>query len=250
MAFNLASISAEPTITPPRIVIYGPHGLGKTSFCSEAPAPILLPTEDGRGKLAMPSFPLAKSLGDVYEAISTLLTEDHPFQTLCLDSVDWLEPMIWAAVCADNNWQSLEQPGFGKGYLAADDKWREFFSSLVALRDEKGMQVILTAHTKVKRFDDPSQDPYDRYMIKLHERASAILQEWADAVLFLNTKTVLKKVDTGFKQEVSRGISTGERVLFTEERPSHLAKNRYGLPAEIKAPKGGSYAAFAGHLFN
>lgn len=249
MSFNLSSISTGPNITPPRLVVYGPHGLGKTTLIAEAPSPILLPTEDGKGTLSVHSFPVAKSYADVCEAIGTLLNDKHEYATFGLDTIDWLEPLIWRETCARNNWADIEQPGYGKGYTAAADVWREFYQGLVALRDERGMQVILTAHTQVKSFNDPQNDPYDRYQIKLQDRASAITQEWADGVLFLNQKNYTSKSDKGFKKIVTRGISMGERVLYTEERASHLAKNRYGLPAEIGLPKGASYATLAKHLF-
>lgn len=250
MGFNLASITRGPIITPPRLIIYGPHGVGKTTFLSEAPSPILLPTEDGQGTLDIASFPVAKTYADVCEAIGTLLQDQHEFQTFGLDSLDWLEPIIWAETCRRNNWSDIEQPGYGKGFTAAVDVWKEFFAGLVALREAKGMQVILTAHTEIKVFNDPSNDPYDRYGIKLQKRASEVCQEWADAVLFANFKSYVQKSTKGsFKQVVSRGVSLGERVLYTEERASHLAKNRYGMPAEIAMPKGAAYSTLASHLF-
>lgn len=249
MSFNLASIQTGPAITPPRLIIYGPHGIGKTTFLSEAPSPILLPTEDGKGMLDMASFPLVKTYADVCEAISTLLNEEHPYATFGLDSLDWLEPIIWAETCSRNGWTNIEAAGFGKGYIAAADVWREFFAGLVALREAKGMQVILTAHCEIKSFNDPSNDPYDRYQIKLQARASAVAQEWSDMVGFLNYKSYVKTSDKGFKKLVSRGVGLGERVLYTEERPSHYAKNRYRLPAEMAVPKGAGYANLAAAIF-
>lgn len=250
MSFNLQSIRRGPAISPPRVVIYGPHGVGKTTFLSEAPSPILLPTEDGIAKLDIASFPIARKYSEVREAIATLQNESHEFQTLGIDSLDWLEPIVWKETCERNGWDDIEKPGYGKGYLAAADVWRELFDSLVQLRDTKGMQVVLTAHTEIKRFDDPGSEPYDRYQIKLQPRASAIVQEWADAVLFCNYKVYTQKTDVGFKKVITRGVGLGERVLYTEERPSHYAKNRYDLPAEIAMPKGQSYANFAQHAFS
>ena len=250
MSFDLSSIRSGPALTPPRLVVYGPHGVGKTTLLSEAPSPILLQTEDGLGTLSVATFPeVAKTYADVCQAIAALLGGDHEFQTFGLDSLDWLEPIIWAETCRRNNWGDIETPGFGKGYGAADDVWREFFQGLVALREQKGMQVILLAHAQIKRFDDPTQEPYDRYQIKLQARASAIVQEWADSVLFLNHKSYIQKDKRGVDKVIARGVGLGERVLYTEERPSHLAKNRYGLPAEIPMPRGRSYAALASHLF-
>ena len=249
MSFNLKSIQKGVVVTPPRLLIFGPHGTGKTTFASEAPNPILLPTEDGRGRLDIASFPIAKTYADVCEAIGTLLNEDHDYQTLAIDSIDWLEPIIWAEACRRNGWADIETPGYGRGYIAAVDVWRELFNGLVALRESKGMQLILIAHTDIKVFNDPANEPYDRYLVKLQPRAAALVQEFCDAVFFINFRTSTTKTDKGFKKFVTRGVGHGERVAYTEERPSHYAKSRYDMPAEISLPKGGSYAAIAKHIF-
>jgi len=245
MAFNLESITADAQIAPPRMVIYGPHGVGKTTFASNAPTPILLPFEDGIGKLSIARFPLIKTWDQAMEACGALIQESHPYQTAAIDSLDWLEPIIWAETCRRNGWKDIEQPGFGKGYVAAADVWRDFFDCLVAMRDTKGMSVILLAHCEAKRFEDPTSDPYDRYGIKLQPRAGAIAQEWADMVGFANFKTYTQKADAGFNRKVTRGVGLGERVLFTEERPAFYAKNRYGLPPEMPF----SYEALSAALF-
>jgi hypothetical protein len=36
------------------------------------------------------------------------------------------------------------------------------------------MHVVMLAHPNAKQFKDPTTDPYDRYGIKVHERASAL----------------------------------------------------------------------------
>jgi hypothetical protein len=92
---------------------------------------------------------------------------------------------------------------------------------------------VLIAHCEIKRFDSPETEPYDRYQPKLQARSSALVREWCDAVLFANYRTLIKKAEVGFNKEVSRGISTGERLLYTSERPAYMAKNRYALPESI-----------------
>ncbi|NOX39858.1 MAG: AAA family ATPase, partial [Alphaproteobacteria bacterium] len=101
---------------------------------------------------------------------------------------------------------------------------------LDALRNDRGMTVIQIAHTDIRRFDDPERDPYDRYLIKLHARASALLQEHADVVLFANYRISTVKSDVGFNKKVTRALGSGARVLYTKERPAFLAKNRFNLP--------------------
>jgi hypothetical protein len=147
-----------------------------------------------------------------------------------IDSVDWLEALIWAKACRDNGWASIEDAGYGKGYVAALNLWRQYIDGLNALRDDKGMTVIQIAHTDIKRFDSPKHDPYDRYTIKLHARAAALVQEHSDIVLFANYRISTVKADVGFNKKVSRAVGSGERVIHTTERPAFLAKNRYGLP--------------------
>ena len=230
MAISLASLSRSTAIAAPRILIHGVAGVGKSTFAAAAPGPVFVPTEDGLGMLDVAHFPLARSFEAVMEALVALYSEPHEFKTVVVDSVDWLEPLIWQRVCQDNQWASIEEPGYGKGYIAALELWRQYLDGLNALRDERGMAVIQIAHTDIKRFDSPEHEPYDRYVIKLHARAAALLQEHSDVVLFANYRISTVKADVGFNKKVTRALGSGERVIYTAERPAFLAKNRYALP--------------------
>ncbi len=238
MAFDLKSIKKNDAIAAPRCMVYGVEGIGKSTFASGAPNPIFICTEDGLGSLTVDHFPLAASFSDVMAAIGTLYAEKHEYQTVALDSLDWLETMIWRDVEATHDAKDL---AYGKGAVIAADKWREVLDGLNALRNDKGMAVVLIAHCTIKRFDSPETEPYDRYQPKLQERSNALIREWCDAVMFANYKTIVKKDDVGFNKTVARGISTGERLLYTSERPAYMAKNRYSLPESIPL----SWDAFA-----
>ena len=233
MAFDISSIQQGPTSKPPRIVIYGPHGIGKSTFGSEAPNPIFIQVEDGIDTIDVPRFPLAKTYGDVRSAIETLLTEDHEFKTVVVDSIDWCEALIWKHVAKEHNEASIESFGFGRGYVFAEDVFRsDFLAGLNALR-AKGMAIILIAHSQVRRFDDPMSEAYDRFELKLHKRASAVVEEWADVIGFAHERVMIAKEEKGFNKKRSRGISSGNRVLGLEREAAFEAKNRLGLPAEI-----------------
>lgn len=230
MKFNLSSIKRGQEIKPPRIVVYGVEGLGKTTFAAGAPSPIFLQTEDGLGALDVPRFPMVQSSEDIRQAISALFDEDHDFQTLVLDSADHLEHMIARELEAKFDAKDL---AYGKGAIKMSEAWQELLAGFTALRDHKGMSIVIIAHSQIKRFDSPETEPYDRYMLKLSERSSSFLREWCDALLFANYRTVVKKSEVGFNKEVSRGISNGERLLFTSEKPAYQAKNRYALPDSL-----------------
>jgi hypothetical protein len=179
----------------------------------------------------------------VISAINTLLTTEHPYQTLVVDSLDWLEPLVWEHTAFMGGKDNIEDFGYGKGYKLADEHWRTILDGLTALQ-EKGMVVICIAHTIIKRFDAPDTDAYDRYQIKLHDRAAALVNEWADVIGFAHLETVTVTKGEGTAR-TTKGQSSGQRVLSVEERPAYQAKNRYGMPPEIAFPKVGAWELFA-----
>jgi hypothetical protein len=226
-------ISKGRKARPRRVMLYGTHGIGKSTFGAMAKKPIFVPTEDGLADIDCESFPLARSLGEVMAALESLYSGDHDYRTVVIDSLDWLERLIWAEVCADESVENIEKIGYAKGFAFAVDKWRAVLGALDALRSDRGMTVVLIAHAKIEKFENPETVPYDRYSPRLHKLASALVQEWADEVLFATYKVHTIKVDEGFNKAKHNGVSTGERIIRTVERPAHVAKNRLGLPEEI-----------------
>jgi len=218
---------------PRRTLLYGTHGVGKSTWGSMAEKPIFIQTEDGLANIECERFPLAQVYGDVLAAIGELYTEPHEYRTVIVDSLDWLERLIWADVCRKRGVESIEDIGYGKGYVFALTNWREVLGGLDALRNERGMHVILIAHTQIERFANPETDTYDRYCPRLQKQASALVQEWCDEVLFATYKVHTKTTTEAFDRKRVQGIGSGERIIRTTERPAHVAKNRLGLPDEF-----------------
>ena len=232
MAITLSCIEEEHKVLPPRIILYGPPGIGKTTWSTSAPSPVVIRTEDGLGLIKVPAFPLATKLLDVVEALHSLTHEEHGFKSVVIDSLDWLEPLIWKEVAEKAGKKSIEDIGFNKGYKEAVDLWRYYIYLLDVLREKKRMFIIQTAHSVVRRFDAPDVNPYDRYELKMHPLASALLTEWAEAVLFVNYQVVSVATGKGFN-ETQQGRGDGKRILYAEQRPAFLAKNRIGLKSEL-----------------
>jgi hypothetical protein len=158
-----------------------------------------------------------------------LVSEEHEFQTLFIDSLDWLEPMVNQYVCDKNGWKNIEAPGFGKGYIEAASEWRNLLNGLEALRSEKGMGIILIAHDKIRRIEDPLTEGYDSHVLKLHDRAGALVQEWADIIGYAGYRIFTSKTDAGFGNKETKATTTGERILHVEPHPAHCGGNRFGL---------------------
>lgn len=242
----LEQLMSGKTPAPRRVMLYGTHGIGKSTFASCAPNVVFLQTEDGLGEIDCDKLPVATTFLEVMKALSELYTEPHPYQTVVVDSLDWLERLIWSEVCRKRNVESIEDIGYSKGYVFALTQWREFLEGLTALRADRGMTAILIAHARIERFENPETESYDRYVPRLHKLAAAVVQEWCDEVLFATYRVHTKQTDEGFNRKRTQGIGTGERIIRTQERPAHVAKNRLNLPEELPL----EWNAYAYHLTN
>lgn len=243
MAISLASIAKSTAVKAPRIVYYAVPGFGKTTMAAGAPDPIFLMTEEGFGSLTdLPHFQnedggdVLQTWEEVKGALTALSTEQHDYKTVVLDTLDTLEPLIWKRVAEDHSKDNIEDLGYGKGYIYALDYWRELTAALDWLRDHRGISCILIAHSDIIKYDAPDTERYDRFTMRLHQKARALVNDWCDCLLFGNYRVHIAKQDVGFNKTVSRGVGHGERILYTSERPAYTAKNRYGLPHEIELP--------------
>ena len=248
---DMITSSKAKTFPPQRIVIYGTPGIGKTTFAGTFPNPILVRLEDGAAALDIPTFPkVVIALSELDQALRAL-NKQHNFKTLIIDSLDWLEPLVWRYVCRQAGVENIEDFGYGKGYVKVDDVWRNIQSKIQKLCDNHKMNVVTIAHAVPVTVDPPDMDPYQRYSLKLHKRASAIWMEWADMILFVNYKTHLISTDTGSsdsRKKRKKAEGTGERVIYTQERPAYQAKCRWPLDEMIVVGNDPTWAAFHENL--
>lgn len=230
---------------PRRILLYGVPKIGKTTWARSAPSPVEVPTEDANCRRPSASFPISKTFDEFCGYLKKIRTSENDFKTLIIDTLDWLEPLIWEEVCKEQHVDSIELAGggYGKGYQFAADKWRQLLNGLeninLGYRGEgvpkgPGMTIILLAHSRVVKHAEPGVDAYDKYVTPLQKQADNIVREWCDEVLFCNYKVFTSEKDAGFNKKTTKAVGAGQRAIFTTERPGFFAGNRLDLPHELE----------------
>jgi hypothetical protein len=140
--------------------------------------------------------------------------------------------MLIEHLCGQRNWKDIEQPSFGKGWLALDDVWRSFLRGVTTLRDRHGVTIVLVAHQTIETVNDPRAPSYTTFLPKLHKRGRALVLDACDVVGFLGRELRVYTDDQGFRER-TRAASSAQRFLFVEGTPAYVAKNRYGMPPKI-----------------
>ncbi len=218
-----------------KCVVYGPEGVGKSTFASLAPNPLWCDVEDSTAFMNVRRLPKPNSLQAIIEEIQYVKANLHVCDTFVLDTADWAEKLCHQYICAANNKRSIEDFGYGKGFTMA----YEVFGRLLNALDELigcGINVIVTAHAAMRRVELPDEDgSYDRWELKLCNSqkcsVAGMLKEWADIVLFANYKTYVIKKDSKDKNGKAKGGQ--QRVMYTTHHACWDAKNRHGLADEL-----------------
>jgi len=212
--------------TPLRFVIAGPEGVGKSTFASKSPSPLFISAEDGLTGLDHIQRFAPSDLSDLNNLIDALIVNRGEFQTLVIDTTDWLERLICASICKRDGKSDIEDYGYGKGYVVMEGELVSLLHKLDTLRQQQKVGIILLSHVHIRTFNDPRGASYERFEMKGHKRFTGILREWPDASLFA-TYEVFQTKEKGKQREKTIG---GERVMHTTWSPAWDAKNRLNLP--------------------
>jgi hypothetical protein len=217
---------------PRRVMPYGVHGIGKSTFAANFPSPVFIETEDGLEGIQTHAVGdgVAKSYDEVMDRLRQVYQEEHDFKTVVIDSVDWLEQLIFAKVCEDKRVKTIEDIGYAKGYVFAMEYWKVVLQALEDINLQRGMHIVLISHCAIEKFEDPCDANYDRFTPALHKKTSApLLMQWVDEVLFLRREVFTQSAGEEFGKKKFKA-KAGEPMLYTTEMPFYTAKNRANLP--------------------
>ena len=226
-----------------KVVVYGPEGIGKSTFASKFPDPVFIDTEGSTNSMDVARLPKATSWQNLLDQVDYIRTHPDVCKTLVVDTIDWAESMCIQFICDKHRKFGIEDFGYGNGYTYVKEEIGRFLNRLSEVV-EAGVNVVLTAHAQIKKFEQPDElGAYDRWELKLGKKTtsqtSPLIKEWADMLLFANYKTVVEKA--GSSPNAKNKASGGKRVLYTTHHACWDAKNRFDLPEEVPF----DYAAIA-----
>ena len=223
-----------------KVVIYGSEGIGKSTLASRFPDPLFIDTEGGTAHMDVRRSQKPATWAELLNDVSEVAKTDGICKTLVIDTADWAEQLCIDYVCQQYKQKSIEGFGYGKGYTYLGEEFSRLISNLDTVI-ASGKHVVVTAHAKMRKFEQPDEmGAYDRWEMKLSRQVAPLLKEWADMLLFMNYKTYV--VETENNTHKAKG---GKRVIYTSHNPCWDAKNRQGLPEEMEA----SFNSIA-HLFS
>jgi hypothetical protein len=215
-----------------RVLIYGENGVGKSTFACRFPGPVVMNFEDGISNIDVDHTPRLNSSSDAMGCLVEL-SSSQEYQTIVIDTLDWLERILMAEVAQKFGKATYGDIGFGKGHVVVEKEWVDLLHWFTQCWNS-GKNIVFTAHAQVTKFKNPEGDSYDFWEPAVDSKCSGLISEWCDDVLFATQKVMTIQKDEGFDKKRSVAMSDGTgRILKTTESPSHVAKNRLGMPPEI-----------------
>lgn len=220
-----------------KLILYGPEGIGKSTFASMFPKPLFIDTEGSTNYMDVARTPKPTSWPMLLELIKEVINDPTLCRTLVIDTIDWAELLCTRYICDKYQKKSIEEFGYGKGYTYLAEEFGRLLN-LLSEAVERDINVVLIAHAKMRKFEQPDEmGAYDRWEMKLSTKTAPLAKEWADILLFANYKTYAVKTEAG--KVKGQG---GERRMYTTHHPCWDAKNRFGLAPELPF----QYAEIAG----
>lgn len=218
----LETLITATSPTPPKLIVYGTPGIGKTTLAARANA-LLLDCENGAGAVpGLTRTPFLKTWPDILNwLIEIERNAPDGLGAIAIDTVDWAVQRIVEYVVMDldgksrgavTNTLSSSHGGYFKAReIVQNIVNRELLPALNAITD-RGIAVLLLAHAANAKITTP--EGYDVRLASpdIPQWIAPTFIEWADAVLYASRE------------------SDGTRSLTTEGTNNITAKNRYGLP--------------------
>ena len=239
----VSRISTAPREVGNFLCIYGPPGVGKTTFSTQAPHTLVLQVKDESLDVLFKSKVLshvpnitADSWSDVLEALEALATQQHEYKTLTIDGASGLQEYCDAHVIAEQCDGEIDKfMAYGRGASLAAIEWGFLLNKIRQLVKEKKMIVIVLAHLDTITMKNPTGADYMKWRPAISKEKFSATNKYADAILLMDHDTEIKaEKSIGSIQKTAKATGGEGRILRCDGSGAFEAKNRLNLPSEIR----------------
>lgn len=209
--------TADPQVKPPLVMLlYGEGGVGKTTFTSTAPKPILGDCENGAKYFGLRGIKADVALIEKWGDMKEFIEATKDYDTVVIDPIGELMSKLKRYMVAMNDSKNVQKDGnptmAGWGWLK-----KTLLDTLKVIRDS-GKHVILVAHLEEK--DDEGR------MVKRPKIETKLADDLVNMVDVVAYMTVVQ--DQG---------GENKRILIVDPgNDKYTAKDRTGMLGKIIEP--------------
>ena len=205
----------------PKGIVYGPPGIGKTTFGANASKPIIVDCENGAAHVDCDRTPYLPDWMSIEQWLTALATTEHDYGTVVVDSVDWLLRRAEEQVAGVNGSQAgmsqtlnRSHGGYGNGKQVLRNYIYQYLMPTLDAMVNKGIAVLLLAHATRREITTVDGITFEKSAPEIHPDLANAMIEWSDFV-------------------GAARIGVDGRELILSETNQLLAKNRYGIDSEL-----------------
>lgn len=212
-----APILTHANLRAPKGIVYGPPGVGKTSFGATAQKALIVDCENGAAHVHCDRTPYLPNWAAIQPWLDGLAAGGHDYETVVIDSVDWLlrraeEHVAGVDGSASGMKQTLNRShgGYGNGKQVLKNYVYQYLLPTLDAMVNAGVAVLLLAHATRREITTIDGVTVEKSAPEIHTDLANTMVEWSDFV-------------------GAARMAGAQRELVLFETNQLLAKNRYGI---------------------
>jgi hypothetical protein len=247
-------VNEDQVSSPYFMVLYGKGGCGKSELASRAEKPFFFAIENGIEELNLPvgSFKencirtgeqkvkLPESRQDIYDGIKFLITTEHNYKTVVIDSGKFIDLLFTKSIIKEKPTETVSKKeiqvqGLGDynypyGYDHLLRSWNRLIHGIDALKNN-GINVILIAHSCTFNEENPiSGEKFKKAGVDLvrygQYNVGDLLFAKCDAMYYMRSEIQTTAKKGGRGGETIKHGTEPEYIVYTRSKAGFDAKVR------------------------
>jgi len=217
-----SAVLTQANLRAPKGIVYGPPGIGKTTFGAGAHKALIVDCENGAAHVTCDRTPYLSNWPVIRQWLEALAKGGHGYKTVVVDSVDWLlrrlEEHVSGVKDTDHGMsQTMNRShgGYGNGKQVLKNYVYQYLLPMLDSIVNSDMAVVLLAHATRHEVTSIDGATAEKSAPDIHPDLVGTMIEWSDFVA------------------AARKDVNNVRELVLNETGQQLAKNRYGIESAL-----------------